>query len=378
LGFVFNTFNAALEAVQRFDLSNKVNVVTTLLRSSGTAILLWLGYGLIGIGVLVVISQTLGYVLNLVSFRRVFPQMKLSPRYATLNTLKKMGSFGIHTFVLNTSTLFLNQSPPLVIGHFLPAAFVGFYSLPNRLIQYTGGAVSGIGGVVNANTAELHARGEVHALSQLAIFTNRYCLTLFMPLAIVFSLFGHELFKLWVPTAVQYAAPLLPILTVGYLIAVAGQFSSGMLLLGLGRHQWFARGQLMEAIISIGLLIYVTPRYGILGAAYVVSACMIVNRGLFVPWLLSRELGLSFAAFMLSIYARPTLIAIPVAALATWLRMTVLPGVNWAHLFSVSALVAVAYFIPAYFVCLADHHRSLLRRGVGARLSNLLPARKSG
>ena len=371
LGFVFNTFNAALEAVQRFDLSNKVNVVTTLIRSSGSAVLLWLGYGLIGIGVLTVISQGVGYVLNVVSFRRIFPQLKLSHRYASVKTLREMGRFGIHTFVLNISTLFLNQSPPLVIGHFLPAAFVGFYSLPNRLIQYTGGAVSGIGAVVNANTAELQARGEMDALSELAIFTNRYCLALFTPLAIVFSIFGYALFKLWVPAAMQYAAPILPVLTIGYLIAVAGQFSSGMLLQGMGRHQWYARGQLIEAVVSLGGLIVVTPSYGILGAAYVVSICMILNRGLFVPWLLSRELGLSFAAFMFSIYARPALIAVPVVAMALWLRMTVEARDSWLTLFSVSGLIAAAYFIPAFFLCLAEHHRTMLRGWVVTRFSAL-------
>src|SRR6202021_4028592 len=140
----------------------------------------------------------------------------------------------------------------------------------------------------------------------------------------------------------EYAPRMLAVLAIGYLIAVAGQVSSGMLLLGLGRHQWFARGQLIEAVISLAALIYVTPRYGILGAAYVIAACMIVNRGLFVPWLPSRELGLAFAAFMFSIYARPILIAIPVAALAMWLRMTVLPGISWLELFSASGLVALA------------------------------------
>jgi O-antigen/teichoic acid export membrane protein len=164
-------------------------VVTTLIRSSGIAILLWLGYGLAGIGALVVISQCIGYVLNVLSFRRIFPELRLPPRHASLKTRREMGRFGIHTFVLlNMSTLFLNQSPPLVIGHFLPTAFVGFYSLPIRLIQYTGGAVSCIGAVVNANAAELQAREEKRALSQLAIFTNRYSVALFMPLAIVFSI----------------------------------------------------------------------------------------------------------------------------------------------------------------------------------------------
>jgi hypothetical protein len=147
--------------------------------------------------------------------------------------------------------------------------------------------------------------------------------------------------------------------------------------LGLGRHQWFSRGQLMEAVISIGALIYATPRYGILGAAYVVAACMILNRGLFVPWLVSRELDLSFGAFMFSIYARPTLVGVPVAALAIWLRMTILPGVSWLQLFLASGLVAVAYFVLAFFLCLDDHHRSIFRGWVVAWLSTSPVVRES-
>jgi O-antigen/teichoic acid export membrane protein len=56
---------------------------------------------------------------------------------ASRNMLKRMGSFGIHTLVGNISQQVLSQSAPLLIGHFLPASFVGFYALPVRLLQYT-------------------------------------------------------------------------------------------------------------------------------------------------------------------------------------------------------------------------------------------------
>jgi hypothetical protein len=145
----------------------------------------------------------------------------------------------------------------------------------------------------------------------------------------------------------------------------------------MGRHQWYARGQFIEAVVSPGGLIFVTTRYGILGAAYVVAACMILNRGLFVPWLLSRELGLSFAAFMFSIYARPVLIAVPVVAIALWLRMMMQAGDSWLKLFFVSGLIALAYFVPAFFLCLADPHRLLLRGWVLARFSALQASRQT-
>jgi O-antigen/teichoic acid export membrane protein len=191
--FVLGLFGACLESIQRFDLYNKATVIQTVGRAAGTAILLYLGYGLIGIGVLTVITQCLGYGLFFIFFRRTVSSFRVSLGYASLKTLRFMASFGIHTFLVNISSLFLNQSPPMLIGHFLPAAFVGYYQLPFKLIQYTSDAVARIGVITNANAAELHARGDSRVLSQLAVYSNRYALTLFMPLALFFWAFGDRI-----------------------------------------------------------------------------------------------------------------------------------------------------------------------------------------
>lgn len=366
--FVFGLFGACLEAIQRFDLYNKATVTGSILRAAGIAVLLYKGYGLIGIGVWTVCTQGLAYLLYTIFFRRTIKTFRISHRYANLKTLRLMGSFGIHTFVVNISSLFLNQSPPMLIGHFFQAAFVAYYQLPMKLIQYTGEAVGRIGIITNASAAELHAKGDTQSLSELAVFTNRYSLTLFMPLALVFWTFGDRIFTLWVPSIAQYSAPLLPILLSGYMIAVVAQFSSGMLLQGLGRHQVFARGLLAESIVVLAGLIFVLPRYGIIGGAYVISLCMIANRGLFAPWLVSREMRLSFPWFMHSIYARPVITALPVALLAMALRISILPGKTWFQLLEVSSLLTTLYFALALFICLPASHRSRLASMVAQRL----------
>lgn len=368
VSFTFGLFGACLESIQRFDLYNQATALATFIRAGGTAILLYLGYGLIGIGVLTVITQCLGYFLYFALFRHAVSTFRLSPRFASMETLRMMGRFGIHTFVGNVSGMFIGFGPPILIGHFLPAAFVGYYQLPVKLIQYTSDAVARIGIITNANAAELHARGDSRVLSQLAIYSNRYSLTLFMPLALVFWVFGDRIFRLWVPSIAKFSSPLLPILLAAYMIAVVAQFSSGMLLQGLGRHQWFMRGLLIEAVALMVLLILVLPHYGIMGAAWTVAGCMIVNRGLFAPWLVSREMGFRFIYFLHSILTWPFVAAIPVAGLAYFLRITILPGNSWLQLFSAGALVAVSYLGLGFFVCLPAEHRARL---VGLALQRL-------
>jgi len=368
LGFVFNNFAASLEAVQRFDLSNKASVVVTVCRVAGTAVLLYRGHGLVAIGAFVVISQILGYAIYFLAFRHIFPQLRLSTRYASLKTLKKMGGFGIHTFVLNMANLVLMQSPPLLIGHFLPAAFVGYFGAPNRLLQYTGELVGRAGIITNTNAAELHARNDKRVLPELAVFTNRYCVVLFMPIAIALWIYGNAIFTLWVPSIARFSAPLLPVMLAGYVIAVVGQFSSSMLLQGLGRHQNYARGVMAEAILAVGAMAWVIPRYGIMGVAWTLTILMTVNRGLLTPWLVSREMGFSFPRFVASIYLRPFAAAIPAIALATILQSSVLPGRSWLQIAAAMAIIGIAYFGVAVILCVPRNHREMLHSWVTQKL----------
>ena len=360
LGFVFNNFAASLEAVQRFDLYNKTGVVLTIFRVTGTVILLYLGRGLVAIGAFVVLSQTLGYAMYFLSFRHIFPELRLSLRYASVATLKKMGGFGIHTFIVNIATLILTQSPPLFIGHFLPASSVAYFSVPNRLLQYAGEGVGRAGSITNANAAELQARGDTRTLPQLAIFTNRYSVVLFMPIAILLWVFGDALFALWVPSIARYSAPLLRIMLVGYVIAVIGQFSSWMLLQGLGRHKRYARVVMVEAILCVGTLIWVIPRYGIMGVAWATSVLMILHRGLLTPWLVSREMNFSFPRFVASIYVWPFVSGVPAFAIALILKSSFLPGRSWFQIAALILIISIAYFGVAVFLCVPPEHRKLL------------------
>jgi len=360
VGFVLGLFGACLEAIQRFDLYNKATAVTTVLRAVGIAVLLYLGHGLIAIGVLVVFTQCLGYALYFLLFQRTVPSFRLSASYASIATLRHMASFGMHTFLINLSYVFLNQSPPVLIGHFLPTAYLAYFQYPMKLIQYTGDAVARIGIITNAHAAELQARGDSRALYELAIYANRYSLAIFMPVAIALWVYGDRLFRLWVPSIAQYSAPLLPILLTGYMAAVVPQFSSGMLLQGLGRHQRFARGLLAEAVAVVFLLVLFIPRFGIVSAAWVTAICMVLNRGIFAAWLVSRELRFSFLHVIHSIYTWPVIAGLPVAALAYLLKISFLPGLTWFQLFTAGIIIAVTYFGLAFFLCLPPSGRSRL------------------
>lgn len=368
LGLVFNVFNACLEAVQCFEYSTKASIVSGAVRAIGWALALYLGYKLVAIGVIAILSQVAGYAVNYFYFRRVFPNQHLSMRLASFATLREMARFGIHTFVMTISNQLLNQGAPVLIGHFRPAAFVGFYNLPVRLLQYTVELVGRIGIVTNTNAAELAARDRTESLQGLAVYTNRYCLTIFMPLAILLWTHGPQLLTFWVGAQfASHSAAVLPILVAGYVVGVVGQFSAGMLLQGLGKHQRYARSLLVEAVAALVLLVIAIPRWGIIGAAWVSASLMILNRGLIASRLVSHTIGVPFVQYVRGVYAPPALAMLPVLALSFWLRSTILPGNNWMQILEAGAIIGPAYYLLAFFVALERGHRSLLASWIGSR-----------
>lgn len=368
MSLIFNLLTGTIEAVQRFDTSNRIGIVAAAARALAQFTALYLGYGLIGVGFAMVMGQAVGYAAAYFCFRRIFPGQRLSPRYANRRTLRMMWAFGRHTFVSFIGLQAQTQSAPVLIGHFLPTAFVGYFSLPGKLLQYTVDFIGRIGSVTNSNTAELAARGEYDRLSRLAIYVNRYSLVMFMPLAVLLLTHGDRFFVLWVgPAFAARSAPVLPIIVVGYVIAIVGQYNASMLLQGLGKHKSYALGLVAEAAVGIVLMIWAIPHYGIVGAAWVLSVLMILDRGIFIPWVVSRVTGLGYAKYLHGVYTWPLVTAIPALVFGWWLRASILPGTGWLQIFAAGALIGIVYYALSAVFSVEREHRALLLDWLGHR-----------
>lgn len=369
VGIISNAFQASLEASQNFKSINRIMALTMLLRASGCAVLLYLGFGLRGLGILVTCSQCLGYVLVFLTFRRTYGAFRFSRHLFKFERWKAMAAYGVHSFTAAIGLLFLNQGPPVLIGHYLSEAFVGYYSLPSKLLQYMVEMVTRIGFVTVPKTAELLAAGAYEQIVRLGIYLNRYCLALFMPLSIFIVVFGRELIQRWIGSGFAlYGAAILPIFAVSMLFAVAGQFNSGQILFGMAKHRNYSRSLVIESIASVAGMVLVLPRYGIVGAAWVSCTLMLVNRGLITPWMVCSNLGYSYISYMSGIYVRPVLTLLPVLAFALWIKQFWIAGATWPQLITAAASIASLCLGLSYFTVLESQHRAVMWGAIRSRL----------
>ena len=152
--------------------------------------------------------------------------------------------------------------------------------------------------------------------------------------------------------------------------AVAGQFNSSQILFGMGVHRLYARSLVVEALLLVLGLIAVLPAYGIYGGACVAAVLLVVNRGLITPLMVCHHLKVNYFFYMSSIYLRPLVTAVPVAAVAWWIkRAGLVPGHTWWELIAVGGGTAAVYLGLCYLTCLDDEHRILFKRMLRDRLS---------
>ena len=107
-------------------------------------------------------------------------------------------------------------------------------------------------------------------------------------------------------------------------------------------------------------MVWAIPHYGIMGAAWVVSILMVLDRGIFVPFVVTRIIGMRFLNYMHHVYTWPLVAAIPTLVFGWWLRASILPGRTWPGIFAAGALIGLVYYALALMMTVEREHRELL------------------
>jgi hypothetical protein len=113
---------------------------------------------------------------------------------------------------------------------------------------------------------------------------------------------------------------------------------------------------------------YVIPRYGLFAAAAVVSIAMIVSRGLYVPYWVSRYVGLGYLEYLRGIFVRPVLLMAPGAALSWGLDRAAGAPATWPMVLGGGLLLCVLYYPLAFWFGLEPEHRTTILHTASAPL----------
>jgi O-antigen/teichoic acid export membrane protein len=358
---------AALEAFQRFDIVNRAYIGALLFRSTASLAILFAGYGLLEMAIVVVVAQIGESLFTFFRVRRIVPAFKLMSERLGRDTFLSLFHYGKYTAIIAAANLISINAPTTALGYLRTAAEVGYFALPFRLLMYAAEGLAKVSDVTLSVTAALDETGDRSKVWRLAVLTNRHCFALFMPLAIFLSLYGTPLLRLWVnPEVAAHSGPLFPILALAFLFAISGQYNAGGVLFGQGRHRPYAYAMVVEAAATVILLVALVPAFGVVAAAWVVTSALLFGRGVLLAVMLCRQNGFALGRYLAAVYGRGLAAGAVVLPLALILRATTWPGNDWIELIAAGSTIAATYFAVAFFAVLEPEQREIVLRRVAA------------
>jgi len=345
VSLVNGVYGGMLIALQRFDLSNGIEVVTAGLRAASIVLALYKGFGLVTLA-----SIQVGFTLarlgaNLALLHKLYPEVKVRPRSADRDNLRMIFSFSVFSFLLHVSFNLIYASDLVVIGAYLPVTAVTFYTIGANLVEYARAMVSGISQTMTPLASSLEAKQEGKGVRELLLKSGPWGTIVALPVAITFLIRGNSFIGLWMGS--QFAESSGEVLKVLAVTMLFGASSSivGSILLGISRHKPLVPALLAEGLCNLGLSIWLVQKMGIIGVAWGTLIPSLFTNLAFIPWYVRRVLGISPWRYMQSAWLKPGLAAGPFAVI-TYSVEQLWPATNLLMFF-----LQVALCLPFLLAC---------------------------
>jgi O-antigen/teichoic acid export membrane protein len=324
LGFPLGVFSGILEGLQRFYVLNSVNIVSTIVRTVLIIIALQHGRGLLMVALITVSLPLLNGIVNAVA---AFPllQLRISRQYVKRSTLRMIAGYGSATLLITIASRLRFKTDAMVIGTFVSATAVTYFTIGSRLMDYSVDLVSGLAQLFIPMSSQSQAKGDLEGLQKILLLGNRACSFIIFPIAAGFTILGKSVIEAWVGAKyVPHSFPVLMILLFPTTLLCA-QSSSGRTLWGIAKHHGWAWIVFAEGVCNLILSIILVRPYGIIGDAIGTAVTLSFTMIFLLPRYVCRLLGISLRTYVYRSFALPLVLCIPLVIVLLMMQRWFIP-----------------------------------------------------
>jgi len=271
VGFVLNlissTFSNIPKALQRYDISVKVQNIVWFLSVISSVIVLYLGYGLVEMLVFYVIFQFSGLIFYFWFSKKLIHNLKLSLKF-NKDVFKEIFGFSIFTVINSITGNIVFRLDKMIIAYFLGPSAVTYYQIPLTIVQMANNFVSSVIQFLFPAVSFLNSTEEKDKLKQIYIKSTKIVIAFSL---IIFSglvLFGKPFLKILIGKEIsEITYPLLVIISFVFFfnsISSVGYYYYN----GLGLSKINMISSFVGAIAYVVSAIILIPVFNLKGAAF--------------------------------------------------------------------------------------------------------------
>jgi O-antigen/teichoic acid export membrane protein len=252
--------------LQRYDISNKLNIILSFPNIIGVVLFLKLGYGLRGL----IVNNAIIFIINCIaSFMiafKILPQLRWNPFSFRKSIFHQLLRFGIKLQASNIASMISFHFDKVLISHFISIASVTFYDLGSKVTSYVRIIPLILQTAIVPAASEIEAGRDRNLLWKLYIRGSKYLILIGTPI-IVFVAGNAALAMLaWMGPGYDKSAMVIQVLAIGYFM----NFITGMgsaIALGMGRPEIEMKYGVFIALSNILLSTLLILKFGLIGAA---------------------------------------------------------------------------------------------------------------
>lgn len=320
-GFLFTLFvnlpESVLRGLNRFDLTSSVSVLmgtsTTLL----TALLIYLGYGLIHIVVLNICIPIIELALYWSLSKKLMPRLRLTKTFPR-PVFSKVMSFGAFSLMSRLSYFLSYRTDRILIGILLGTAWVTYFVVPFALISRLATVMVKISNVLFPAISELQGRGDYESIKDFYLTSSRLVLILATAICLPLFLFGRQFLAVWMGAEfARQAEGIMPLVAIGFYLSAMTNVPTTVAN-GLGKPQSTGVASLVTSVIYLGLLVLLSRLAGVRGVAIAFVCGNLIVTPCFIYYVTRKVLRISIAGFIRDVFVRPVLAALFLVMAAAW------------------------------------------------------------
>jgi O-antigen/teichoic acid export membrane protein len=264
---ITSTFNSVLVAIQRFDVINKISMLSTALSSISMLAVVKAGGSLTGLFIVQLTVQTLISAIIFWQARKLLPIATYRFGWDKAE-IKHCYKFSLVFFINNIGTSALASLDRLIIPLYVGPTNLTYYSLPGNVTSKIPAMANTLGASLFPTVSQLSGSEDAVRIRNLYVRSSRLIIVMASALTVTSISFSYELLKYWLSAdiAAQASNILIVLALTNFVLALFNPLSN--FLLGLGKVKFLTIASISMAALNIALLFILLPIYGIMGAAW--------------------------------------------------------------------------------------------------------------
>jgi O-antigen/teichoic acid export membrane protein len=288
-------FSALLDGLQRYDLQRLIQIGQVVLSSMMLVALLLSGYGLLSLGLTMLVMAICRLLVMVILARRLLPRLRLVLNFDA-KLLHKVAAFSAQIFLIRLNAIIYNTKDKTIIGASLISTMLTGYDIAHKMRNIAMIPLSFITPQVVPITARLNAVGDQARLQELFLMGTKYQLALCLPVVVSVMVLSESFVSTWIGPDYAFTANLARLFA-SYILLDAVVVVGYNIIIGMDRVKPLLLIQtITTTTINLILSIILTPRLGVAGVIWgtlIGTACSV---GPYL-WLYFSVLDIAWARF---------------------------------------------------------------------------------